>query len=290
MINSQMRLNLESLLHRHGLTQFKDELLSQAKTAAALIPGRKSVKALRPSQSKLGGKPDVPPNFIWPTRDEKPLSFIAQINLSDVPEIEGAQLPNSGLLSFFYNNEVWGFDPKDKGGFQVFYFENELSEFKECQPPAAKIEKKFFGMISKAVTVEEYDCCALEPELILTLPNELKDIDLSEEDTDKYCELLEAIGGHHRLLGYAEPVQSEMELECELVTNGLYCGDASGYKDPRASELEKTSHHWQLLLQIDSDDNANMMWGDAGRLYFWIKDEDLAAQRFHNCWMISQCY
>ena len=207
-----------------------------------------------------------------------------------MPEIEGAQLPNSGLLSFFYNNEVWGFGPKDKGGFQVFYFENELSELKECQPPAAKIERKFFGMISKAISVEEYACCALEPELILTLPNELKDIDLSEDDTEKYCELLEAIGGHHRLLGYAEPVQSEMELESELVTNGLYCGDSSGYKDPRANELEKTSHHWQLLLQIDSDDNANMIWGDAGRLYFWIKDEDLAARHFHNCWMISQCY
>ncbi len=140
-MNSQMRMNLESLVEKHGLTKFSDHLLSQAKTAAALIPGRKSVEALRPSQSKLGGKPDAPQNFIWPTKDEKPLSFVAQINLSDVPEIEGAQLPNSGLLSFFYNNEVWGFDPKDKGGFQVFYFENELSEFKECQPPTAKIEK-----------------------------------------------------------------------------------------------------------------------------------------------------
>ncbi|MBA4074451.1 MAG: hypothetical protein C0508_05360 [Cyanobacteria bacterium PR.023] len=289
-MNSQMRMNLESLVEKHGLTKFRDHLLSQAKTAAALIPGRKSVEALRPSQSKLGGKPDAPPNFIWPTKDQKPLSFIAQINLGHLPAIASSNLPNSGLLSFFYNNEVWGFDPKDKGGFQVFYFENEFSELKECQPPAAKIEKKFFGMISKAVSVEVYDCCALEPELILTLPNELKNIDLSEEETDKYCELLEAIGGHHRLLGYAEPVQSEMELECELVTNGLYCGDASGYKDPRASELEKTPHHWQLLLQIDSDDNANMMWGDAGRLYFWIKDEDLAARHFHNCWMISQCY
>jgi hypothetical protein len=90
-----------------------------------------------------------------------------------------------------------------------------------------QLEKKFVGMISKAISVEEYACCALEPELILTLPNELKDIDLSEDGMEKYCELLEAIGGHHRLLGYAEPVQSEMELECELVTNGLYCGDSS---------------------------------------------------------------
>lgn len=289
-MQEQLQEKLKKQIAEHGLEQFAQSMVAQAKPAIAFVSSTKSASALALAQSKIGGRPDVPANFVWPTKEAKLLSFVAQINLGQLPRIEGINLPNSGLLSFFYNNEVWGFDPKDKGGFQVCYFENELSELKECQPPAAKIEKKFFGMISKSVSVDEYDCCALEPELILTLPNELKNIELSEEDTEKYCELLEAIGGHHRLLGYSEPVQNEMELECELVTNGLYCGDASGYKDPRASELEKTSHHWQLLLQIDSDDNANMMWGDVGRLYFWIKDEDLAARRFNNCWMISQCY
>ena len=190
-MNSQMRADFEALIEKHSLTKFRDHLLSQAKTAAALIPGRKSVEALRPSQSKLGGKPDAPQNFIWPTKDEKPLSFIAQINLSDVPAIEGSQLPNSGLLSFFYNNEVWGFDPKDKGGFQVFYFENEIDHLKAHQPPPAKTEKKLFGMFSKSVAVLEYSSCPLTAELTLTLPYELKGIALSEEETEKYCELLD---------------------------------------------------------------------------------------------------
>lgn len=289
-MNSQMRMNLESLVEKHGLTQFKDQLLSQAMPAAILISEKKSVAAHSRGRSKLGGKPDAPPNFIWPTKDEKPLSFIAQINLGDVPAIEGAQLPNSGLLSFFYNNEVWGFDPKDKGGFQVFYFENELDHLKAHQPPPAKTEKKLFGIFSKSVAVLEYSSCPLSAELALTLPYELKGITLSEEETDKYCELLETIGGHHRLLGHAEPIQSEMELECELVANGLYCGDSTGYRDPRSKKLEKSSANWKLLLQIDSDDNAEMMWGDAGRLYFWIRAEDLANRHFCNCWMISQCY
>jgi hypothetical protein len=29
-----------------------------------------------------------------------------------------------------------------------------------------------------------------------------------------------------------------MELKCHLVTNGLYCGDSTGYEDPRPRELE----------------------------------------------------
>jgi hypothetical protein len=39
-MNSQMRMNLESLVEKHGLTKFSDHLLSQAKTAAALISPR----------------------------------------------------------------------------------------------------------------------------------------------------------------------------------------------------------------------------------------------------------
>ena len=43
--------------------------------------------------------------------------------------------------------------------------------------------------------------------------------------------------------------------------------------------------HWRtgkevLLLQLDSDDRMNWMWGDLGTLQFWIKLDDLAARRF----------
>lgn len=285
----QLRKNLESLIETCGLNQLRDALLSQAKLAVTLAPSIKSADALRAGQSKLGGRPDAPSNFVWPTKGDKPLSFIAQINLAEIPAMANCPLPVAGLLSFFYNNEVWGFDPKDKGGFQVFYFENEASKFKEFQPPAARIEKKLFGMYSKSVAVLEYSSCPLTAELALTLPYELKGITLTEDESEKYCDLLEAIGGHHRLLGHAEPIQNEMELECELVTNGLYCGDSTGYHDPRAKKLEKSAGNWKLLLQIDSDDSAEMMWGDAGRLYFWIRDQDLVSRDFSNCWMISQC-
>jgi len=37
------------------------------------------------------------------------------------------------------------------------------------------------------------------------------------------------------------------------------------------------------------DDDAGMMWGDCGRLYFWIRKADLAEGRFDKCWMILQC-
>jgi hypothetical protein len=75
----------------------------------------------------------------------------------------------------------------------------------------------------------------------------------------------------HRVLGWPRVIQNEMELECQLVTNGLYTGNATGYKDSRRKELEPGAADWTLLLQIDSDDNTQMMWGDAGMLYVWIR-------------------
>ncbi|HYT23842.1 MAG TPA: YwqG family protein [Candidatus Polarisedimenticolia bacterium] len=75
-----------------------------------------------------------------------------------------------------------------------------------------------------------------------------------------------------------------------LVTNGVYAGNASGYKDPRRGELEPGAHDWTLLLQIDSDDNAKMMWGDAGMLYVWIRRQGVASREFDKAWTILQCF
>lgn len=33
-----------------------------------------------------------------------------------------------------------------------------------------------------------------------------------------------------------------------------------------------------------------MIWGDSGRIYFWIKEKDLKAKKFEKAWMISQCH
>jgi uncharacterized protein YwqG len=57
---------------------------------------------------------------------------------------------------------------------------------------------------------------------------------------------------------------------------------------------ERTTHFeraesWQLVLQIDSDYDAGMQWGDAGRLYVCIRKSDLAERRFDRCWTLLQC-
>jgi uncharacterized protein YwqG len=93
----------------------------------------------------------------------------------------------------------------------------------------------------------------------------------------------------NRLLGNPDPVQGDMQEECQLASNGIYSGDGKYREDPRSLALLKESSRWRLLLQVDSVDAADMMWGDVGRIYFWLKDEDLRAHRWEETWLVLQC-
>lgn len=46
-----------------------------------------------------------------------------------------------------------------------------------------------------------------------------------------------------------------------------------------------------LLLQLDSsEEESGWMWGDCGRLFFWIRPEDLGACNFDHVKLVLECY
>lgn len=238
--------------------------------------------------SRIGGLPDVPDVFDWPRYMGYPLSFIAQIRLEDLVAYDlDLPLPKQGSLLFFYDSQqrTWGFDPKDRGSGAVYYIANATQELCRRQPPEDLPEMGWFR------------CCKLEFEASINLPDPWSihfNPELSDSEMGKVLKYLELSHGQnagpiHRLAGHADCVQNAMEYECELVTNSLYCGDSSGYEDPRSQQFRSTAKDWRLLLQIDSDDNSSMMWGDLGMIYFWIKETDLKDGRFENIWTILQC-
>jgi uncharacterized protein YwqG len=206
-----------------------------------------------------------------------PLTFLAKLDLSalaDSAPLDG--WPTSGTLLFFYGGG-WGYDPLEKGNCCVLYFPVEIA-LTEVSPPAAFAEQAFrrrpVGFWSE-----------------WTLPGHPR----KDWSNDRYRTLREQfLAGRykpiHRSGGWPEEIQGDMRLECQLVTNGLYCGDASGYRDARARALEKGATDWKLLLQVDSDDAVEWMWGDVGRVYFWARQQDILARDFESAWAIQQCY
>ena len=62
-------------------------------------------------------------------------------------------------------------------------------------------------------------------------------------------------------------------------------------KDPRVKKLLAAQNDWLLLLQIDTDVNGpGWTWGDNGRLYFYIRKQDLLLHNFEAAWLFLQCW
>lgn len=266
-----------------GLGRFAEALVELARPSVRLVAD--SAAPVADKSSRLGGTPDLPPSTAWPRNDDLPLSFIAQVNLAEVAgSLAEGVLPRDGLLSFFYDavaQEAWGFSPADHGSAAVIYTpDSEVTERRES--PGDLSNEGVFRPIG------------LRPRAELKFaPWESYDVErlgLSRDERFAYAELFhEQDELIHRLLGHPDPVQGDMQVECQLVTNGLYCGDSTGYQDPRAEGLRGGAAEWRLLLQVDSQDEAEMMWGDVGRLYYWIKHSDLLARDWELSWLILQC-
>ena len=235
--------------------------------------------------SKLGGLPNLATAVEWPLWKGKPLAFLGQIAVSELlPDSPIRQVLTAGYLYFFYDQEqtTWEFDPADIGSWKVIY---------STEAPPTAIRDAPPGLEEDGIYLEKR--VTFKPILSFPDPQRLGDT-ITDEELDALIEQKHAQYAdqpHHQIGGYPDVVQNDtMELECQLASNGIYCGDGSGYEDPRAAALEAGASEWRLLLQLDSDDDTGWMWGDCGMLYFWIRESDLARRAFEKCWISLQCY
>ena len=240
------------------------------------VPAVHVIKQAEVTRSYFGGDPLLPSNIKWPHCGDEPLAFLARLSLSELAAALPIDwLPKEGALLFFYDAEMqpWGFDPKDRGGWAVVH----VSDVGAPSRPGDAYSIGF-QRIAVLPPSERENVAALE---------------FNDTESDDYGVFAdEPFDDHpkHQVSGFPSPVQGDrMELECQLVSHGLFCGNSSGYKDPRAAELEPGRSQWRLLCQIDTDGELNVMWGDAGMLYFWVEEEAARAGRFDNVWLVLQC-
>ncbi len=272
---------------QRGLSRVADQLASGLTTSIRLKSEAVTEGKLAVGSSRLGGTPDLAPGMSWPVCNGVPMAFMAQIRLSEVSAHDpDARLPRSGVLYFFYEakEQKWGFDPKDRDNWEVLYYDGDLDALQPASPPANLPKESRFRCcrvsFSTEISVPPYESVTVER------------LRLSDTESDAYLGLLEALERRepiHRLLGYPEPIQGDMQQECQLASNGVNTGGV-GEDDARRADLQKGTTDWRLLLQIDSDDSLGTMWGDAGRIYFWIREQDLRNREFTKVWLVLQCY
>jgi len=247
------------------------------------VPAIQLVPSSSETRSYFGGEPRLPAGIAWPEREGQPLTFLASIDLPSIASVvELDWLPRTGRLLFFYDIEgqAWGFDPKDRGSSRVLHVNDDRGS--AASPSTSKALPRRFMSPRRIDSYPSYE------------RQEMSALNLTDEQSDAASEISGAVFGAtpcHQMGGYPYPVQGDaMELECQLASGGLYVGDPSGYADIRAKALESGAGEWRLLLQMDSDNDLGVMWGDGGIIYFWIRESDARAGRFDQAWLILQCY
>ncbi len=267
-----------------GLARVSAELAALARPSILLTTTPEDQGKLAVGASRFGGLPDLPIGTAWPILNGVAMSFVGQIRLEDArPFDANHQLPASGLLSFFYDarQQTYGADPKDRGGWQVYYFA-DASQAQRTEAPAVLPDDARFKPC--ALTFASELTMPLEPHL------ERADLTLSADEQKAYETFLSSFptaqgsrGVRNRMLGYPDTIQDDMRPQAQLVSHGLINSE-----DPRAKALLSSANDWTLLLQVDSDPNAGMRWASEGRLYFWIERAALASAKFDNVWVVLQ--
>lgn len=279
---------LEKLLKKKKLEHLLEKLQPEIRTSIRLNTSECDEKELELGQSKIGGKPDLPESISWQKdSEENSLAFVAQINFAEVAAFDTEEvLPKTGILYFFYDasQEACGFEMSEKEAnkFSVLYFDGDLSTLKRTNyPKDLDKEARFSANLIEA-----------DSEISIPYSDFLYDT-FESEDAEKLEEAINDVSEEsiHKMLGYSNNLQNPMEIECELIANGLDISDPEVFESKKAKKLAKNTIDWRLLLQVDATDgDVCMDWGGGGRIYFWIKKEDLLAKNFDKFWFSLQCY
>lgn len=241
--------------------------------------------------SKIGGIPYLPIDFEYPYdktegREEIPLRFLAQLNFSEMPHLEG--FPKEGIVQFYISDQdVYGMNFEElttQKGFRVIYHEkiSEDAALLQVEVPVTAMEgekvdfpveeelKLRFEKTSMAMGGGDYrfDKLLLEAYNELYPGEKVASLDrIPEDDLDGVYENLDTEG--HRVGGY--PMFTQL--------------------DPREYH-EDLKGHTVLLFQLDTDetDSYSILWGDSGVGNFFIRPEDLAKRDFSNVLYNWDCY
>ena len=258
------------------LAEHADTLVALRRTGIELTSRSGSMVTTR---SHLGGLPGLPPGAVWPHRRERPMTFLAQIDLAEMSQCDDDHLlPAAGLLQIFADltgDTAWD-DAIHGPGVLVTLQPPKAGELAATAPPAG---------------AETFPQRPVLPSVDLSLPpldspfyHDLTDLELTGDDpanpSEEFAAFIEFLNEfhpplseddrpRHRLLGYADPLQDDPWRHCATTEPGM------------------PPTQWQLLIQIDSEPDAPL--GDNGLIYVFVPRDALAAgdfSRAHGVWQM----
>lgn len=285
---------LISVIKKYGNSPFDKEMISVIEESIRLRS--KTKQNIEIGESKFGGSPHLPTNIEWPKiSSDKHYSFLLQLNLSRIKIFDsGNLLPETGILYFFFDSDSW-----DRC---KVIFRGNSNELKISNIPddILKVRKSFFQKLFRKKGYSNfYNEYGIELSCEYHLPAHdsirmdriRKKYDIKERFPNIFREEVYEYGlltdegetdmiSNHHLLGIYNGIQNEY-LESEFVKYD--------FKNPSIEEINEALK-WKLLLQIDSDNLIGWSWGDWGKLYFFIHEDDLKNHNFDKVQVRGDCY
>jgi len=228
---------------------------------------------LEPWVSKYKGIPYLPKDAQYPQGTSgRPLAFLAQINFSEIPKLEG--YPTSGILQFFiWDNDLMGLEfiePYSES--EQFQLQQQQNNFRVIYHSEVVQDSNLLitslNFLPEFEFVPVYRPCRLE----FSLREELM-------TSDDYR--FEQIFGNNFPDFSNLSEEERMEVIYYEVTQAV--NKIGGYPSFTQVDVRTSAppdENWLLLLQIASAKNANIMWGDGGFGNFFIEEKALAALDF----------
>ncbi|WP_024769100.1 DUF1963 domain-containing protein [Aquimarina macrocephali] len=197
--------------------------------------------------SHFGGQPYFENGEKWPTTKKgESLEFIFQIFNNS-----GIQLPESiELIQFYYDWDEFPWDSSDDGWLAKIY---------------KKIDRENMKLIEKPSKLGRSKYCKIRFKSTLSLPD-WEGIDLYSYNASKLsC-----------VLNEDEPWDNYNQIVNKLIGEQDYQSQLGGY--PKWVQGESTpkksdGNTMKLLFQIDSEENAGLMWGDVGLIYVFYEEK-----------------
>ncbi|WP_186438499.1 YwqG family protein [Cohnella terricola] len=250
--------DIKELFTDSGLGGYWDLFKPLIEPGIVLTPVPTEEHNIEIGKSKIGGSPDLPASFSWPHWRDIPMSFLAQINLSELPmESFNEKYPREGIIYFFYvyDSDIWYEDPE----FDVDQYKNGKVLY---YPTTSQLQRVTAPKELREVQV--FKNCSIKFNVELTIPDsdylQENRIILDNESLEMYWSKFSpafldkhSLGIGFRFLGYIDPLQFGGYLSSET-----------------------------LLFQADSNSDIGMEWDSSGLLYFFIDKEDLINLDFEN--------
>ena len=243
-----------------SMEPFRDKLLQTQKQFIRVKS--QAARAAKLWESKVGGQPYLRKDAVWPCApDGKELFFLAQINFAEVPAL--APFPTSGIVQFYINDDdLYGMDFDDGENPDTFrvLFHPEIVENEAL-------------LQTKAPMLRAYENLPHHPDEVYPLKFELAEGIVPVTD---YAFYQQFGGDFFRQFGEKEwDVMDEFGKAVRPEGHNM-----GGYAYFTQDDPRRPEDPMLLLLQLDSDETMDLMWGDMGVGHFFIREKDLVARDF----------